>query len=116
MISASFGRRIWWWKRNGTSFWINHHFLPFCEVSNSLRVINADLPLAPRHRKQASPSLKFTLMGPKLYVNTTKVDSNNRPVTGVRLSSWHPAALADNALNHALLCPTLEKSSVWRHH
>ncbi|XP_050942205.1 uncharacterized protein LOC127149888 isoform X2 [Cucumis melo] len=45
--------------------------------------------------KQASPSLKFTLMGPKLYVNTTKVDSNNRPVTGVRLSSWDPAALAE---------------------
>lgn len=44
-----------------------------------------DLPLAPRRKKQASPSLQFTLMGPKLYVNTIKVDSGNRPVTGVRL-------------------------------
>ncbi|CAI9087406.1 OLC1v1021464C1 [Oldenlandia corymbosa var. corymbosa] len=43
-----------------------------------------DLPLA-RRRKQASPALQFTFMGPKLYVNTTKVDSGNRPVTGVRL-------------------------------
>lgn len=33
-----------------------------------------DLPLAPRRKKQASPSLQFTLMGPKLYVNTIKVD------------------------------------------
>lgn len=44
-----------------------------------------DLPLAPRRKKQASPSLQFSLMGPKLYVNTVKVDSGNRPVTGVRL-------------------------------
>ncbi|KAL3519797.1 hypothetical protein ACH5RR_017946 [Cinchona calisaya] len=45
----------------------------------------SDLPLAPRRRKQASPALQFTFMGPKLYVNTVKVDSGNRPVTGVRL-------------------------------
>ncbi|KAG9140367.1 hypothetical protein Leryth_019602 [Lithospermum erythrorhizon] len=44
-----------------------------------------DLPFAPRHRKQASPTLQFTLLGPKLYVNTVKVDSGNRPVTGLRL-------------------------------
>ncbi|CDO99506.1 unnamed protein product [Coffea canephora] len=45
----------------------------------------SDLPLAPRRRKQASPALQFTFMGPKLYVNTVKVDSGNRPVTGIRL-------------------------------
>lgn len=44
-----------------------------------------DLPLAARRKKQASPSLQFTFMGPRLYVNTVKVDSENRPVTGVRL-------------------------------
>ncbi|KAL3377219.1 hypothetical protein AABB24_003562 [Solanum stoloniferum] len=44
-----------------------------------------DLPLGHRRRKQASPSLQFTLMGPRLYVNTVKVDSGNRPVTGIRL-------------------------------
>ncbi|KAL4012115.1 hypothetical protein IC575_029198 [Cucumis melo] len=59
-------------------------FLEF-QLPRQWAPVYADLPLAPRHRKQASPSLKFTLMGPKLYVNTTKVDSNNRPVTGVRL-------------------------------
>ncbi|XP_038894492.1 MACPF domain-containing protein NSL1 [Benincasa hispida] len=59
-------------------------FLEF-QLPRQWAPVYADLPLAPRHRKQASPSLKFTLMGPKLYVNTTKVDSHNRPVTGVRL-------------------------------
>ncbi|KZV27080.1 hypothetical protein F511_37785 [Dorcoceras hygrometricum] len=44
-----------------------------------------DLPLGPRRRKKSSPSLQFTLLGPKLYVNTVKVDSVNRPVTGIRL-------------------------------
>ncbi|XP_022878071.1 MACPF domain-containing protein NSL1-like [Olea europaea var. sylvestris] len=44
-----------------------------------------DLPLGPRRKKKASPSLKFSLMGPKLYVNTVKVDTKNRPVTGIRL-------------------------------
>ncbi|XP_031127297.1 MACPF domain-containing protein NSL1-like [Ipomoea triloba] len=45
----------------------------------------SDLPLVHRRRKQASPSLQFTFMGPKLFVNTVKVDSGNRPVTGIRL-------------------------------
>ncbi|KAI3456236.1 hypothetical protein Pfo_012899 [Paulownia fortunei] len=44
-----------------------------------------DLPLGPHRRKKASPSLQFTLLGPKLYVNTVKVDTANRPVTGIRL-------------------------------
>jgi hypothetical protein len=44
-----------------------------------------DLPLASRRKKQPSPALQFRFMGPKLYVNTVKVDSENRPVTGVRL-------------------------------
>ncbi|KAL2244433.1 MACPF domain-containing protein NSL1 [Sesamum indicum] len=44
-----------------------------------------DLPLGPRSRKKASPALQFTLLGPKLYVNTVKVDTGNRPVTGIRL-------------------------------
>ncbi|XP_022955164.1 MACPF domain-containing protein NSL1 isoform X2 [Cucurbita moschata] len=59
-------------------------FLEF-QLPRQWAPVYADLPLATRLRKQASPSLKFTLMGPKLYVNTTKVDSNSRPVTGVRL-------------------------------
>ncbi|GFP97126.1 macpf domain-containing protein nsl1 [Phtheirospermum japonicum] len=45
----------------------------------------SDLPLGHRRRRKASPSLQFTLLGPKLYVNTVKVDTGNRPVTGLRL-------------------------------
>ncbi|KAF3628656.1 MACPF domain-containing protein NSL1 [Capsicum chacoense] len=45
----------------------------------------SDLPHGHRHRKHASPSLQFTLMGPRLYVNTVKVDSGNRLVTGTWL-------------------------------
>ncbi|KAI3680735.1 hypothetical protein L6452_35510 [Arctium lappa] len=44
-----------------------------------------DLPLASRRKRNPTPSLQFTFLGPRLYVNTTKVDSENRPVTGVRL-------------------------------
>ncbi|KAK3134870.1 hypothetical protein QOZ80_5BG0411820 [Eleusine coracana subsp. coracana] len=44
-----------------------------------------ELPLGLQRRKTSLPSLQFTLMGPKLHVNTAKVDSGNRPVTGIRL-------------------------------
>ncbi|KAI3800852.1 hypothetical protein L1987_28951 [Smallanthus sonchifolius] len=44
-----------------------------------------DLPLASRRKKNPSPSLQFTFLGPRLYVNTVKVSSEKRPVTGVRL-------------------------------
>ncbi|WVZ99566.1 hypothetical protein U9M48_044839 [Paspalum notatum var. saurae] len=44
-----------------------------------------ELPLCLQRRKNSLPSLQFTLMGPKLHVNTAKVDSGNRPVTGIRL-------------------------------
>jgi len=44
--------------------------------------VYGELPLGfgPGRRKNMSPSLKFTLMGPNLYVNTAKVinASNNR--------------------------------------
>lgn len=44
-----------------------------------------DLPLGLRRKKDASPSLAYALMGPKLYVNVVPVDSGKRPVTGIRL-------------------------------
>ncbi|XP_044963029.1 MACPF domain-containing protein NSL1-like [Hordeum vulgare subsp. vulgare] len=48
-----------------------------------------ELPLAlgpqRKKKKDSLPSLQFTLMGPKLRVNTAKVDSGGRPVTGIRL-------------------------------
>ncbi|KAL5772361.1 hypothetical protein ACOSP7_011962 [Xanthoceras sorbifolium] len=59
-------------------------FLEF-QLPRQWAPVYGDLPLGLRRKKQASPSLQFTLMGPKLYVNTTQVDSGNRPVTGIRL-------------------------------
>lgn len=45
-----------------------------------------DLPLSLlRCKKDASPSLQYSLTGPKLYVNTVMVNTSNRPVTGIRL-------------------------------
>ncbi|KAG2683826.1 hypothetical protein I3760_10G051300 [Carya illinoinensis] len=61
-----------------------HQFLEF-QLSRQWAPMYGDLPLSLRHRKQVSPSLQFSLMGPRLYVSTMKVDAVNRPVTGVRL-------------------------------
>lgn len=48
--------------------------------------IHNDLPLGPtRSRTMQTPALHFNLMGPKLYVNTTRVSVGKRPVTGMRL-------------------------------
>ncbi|KAF3551856.1 hypothetical protein DY000_02008831 [Brassica cretica] len=59
-------------------------FLEF-QLPRQWAPVYGDLPLGLRSRKQSSPSLQFSLMGPKLYVNTSKVDSGERPVTGLRL-------------------------------
>ncbi|KAL3522322.1 hypothetical protein ACH5RR_015156 [Cinchona calisaya] len=59
----------------------------FLELSSSRQwaPVYGDLPLALHLKNPASPSLQFTFMGPKLFVNTEKVDSMNHPVTGIRL-------------------------------
>ncbi|XP_065879157.1 MACPF domain-containing protein NSL1 [Euphorbia lathyris] len=59
-------------------------FLEF-QIPRQWAPVYGDLPLTLKRRKQASPSLRFSFMGPKLYVNTMKVDTGNRPVTGIRL-------------------------------
>ncbi|KAK7362812.1 hypothetical protein VNO77_04935 [Canavalia gladiata] len=63
-----------------------HQFLEF-QLPRQWAPMYGDLPLGFGHKykRNMSPSLQFTLMGPKLYVNTVKVDSGNRPVTGIRL-------------------------------
>ncbi|XP_024031046.1 MACPF domain-containing protein NSL1 isoform X2 [Morus notabilis] len=61
-----------------------HQFLEF-QLPRQWAPVYGDFPLSLRHRKHSSPSLQFTFMGPKLYVNTMKVDSGSRPVTGLRL-------------------------------
>ncbi|CAH1440158.1 unnamed protein product [Lactuca virosa] len=59
-------------------------FLEF-QLPRQWAPIYSDLPLAARRKTPSMPSLQFTFLGPRLHINTTKVDSGNRPVTGVRL-------------------------------
>ncbi|KAF8398928.1 hypothetical protein HHK36_014793 [Tetracentron sinense] len=48
--------------------------------------IHNDFPLGPpRSKATPTPTLHFTLMGPKLYVNTSQVTVGKRPITGIRL-------------------------------
>ncbi|ONK69144.1 uncharacterized protein A4U43_C05F19810 [Asparagus officinalis] len=61
------------------------HFLEY-QLPRQWAPVFGEIPLGPQSRKrQKLPSLQFTLMGPKLHVNTVQVDSKNRPVTGIRL-------------------------------
>lgn len=60
------------------------YFLDF-QVHKIWAPIHNDLPLGPTPNITTSPSLQLNLMGPKLYVNTTKVITENKPVTGMRL-------------------------------
>uniref|UniRef100_A0A7N0TJM1 MACPF domain-containing protein n=1 Tax=Kalanchoe fedtschenkoi TaxID=63787 RepID=A0A7N0TJM1_KALFE len=59
-------------------------FLEF-QIPRQWAPMYGDLPLGLRRRKISSPSLQFSLMSPRLFVNTTPVESGNRPVTGLRL-------------------------------
>ena len=51
-----------------------HHFLEF-QLPRQWAPMYGDLPLGFGHKykRNMSPSLQFSLMGPKLYVNTVKV-------------------------------------------
>lgn len=61
-----------------------HQFLEF-QLPRQWAPVFSYLPLAPQRRQQSTASLQFSLMGPKLFVNTTPVDVGKRPVTGLRL-------------------------------
>lgn len=61
-----------------------HQFLEF-QLPRQWAPVFSDLPLGPQRKQQSTASLQFSLMGPKLYVNTTPVDVGKRPVTGLRL-------------------------------
>ncbi|PQQ18828.1 MACPF domain-containing protein [Prunus yedoensis var. nudiflora] len=61
------------------------YFLDFQAHKLWAPVLN-DLALGPAtNRATQAPALHFSLMGPKLYVNTAQVRVGNRPVTGMRL-------------------------------
>lgn len=49
-----------------------HQFLEF-QLPRQWAPVFSDLPLGPQRRQQNTSSLQFSLMGPKLFVNTTAV-------------------------------------------
>ncbi|KAL5789471.1 hypothetical protein ACOSQ2_004359 [Xanthoceras sorbifolium] len=61
-----------------------HQFLEF-QLPRQWAPVFSELPLGPQRKQQSSASLKFSLMGSKLFVNTNPVDVGKRPVTGLRL-------------------------------
>ncbi|KAK6117541.1 hypothetical protein DH2020_048720 [Rehmannia glutinosa] len=61
-----------------------HQFLEF-QLPRQWAPVFGDVPLGPDRKQQGAASLQFSLMGPKLYVNTDEVDAGNKPVTGLRL-------------------------------
>ncbi|KAG8646055.1 MACPF domain-containing protein At4g24290 [Manihot esculenta] len=61
-----------------------HQFLEF-QLPRQWAPVFSELPLGPQRKQQNTASLQFSLMGPKLFVNTSPVDVGKRPVTGLRL-------------------------------
>nr|XP_025886480.1 MACPF domain-containing protein At4g24290 isoform X1 [Solanum lycopersicum] len=60
-----------------------YQFLEF-QLPRQWGPVFGELPLGPERKQQSGATLKFSLMGPKLYVNTNLVDLD-KPVTGLRL-------------------------------
>ncbi|XVF58641.1 hypothetical protein PTKIN_Ptkin07bG0082300 [Pterospermum kingtungense] len=61
-----------------------HQFLEF-QLPKQWAPVFGELALGPQKKQQNGASLQFSFMGPKLYVNTTPVYVDKRPVTGLRL-------------------------------
>lgn len=49
-----------------------HQFLEF-QLPRQWAPVFSDLPLGPQRRQQSTTSLQFSLMGPKLFINTSVV-------------------------------------------
>ncbi|XP_010069406.2 MACPF domain-containing protein At1g14780 [Eucalyptus grandis] len=60
------------------------YFLEF-QVPRQWAPTFCELPLRHQRRKTSCPSLQFSFMGPKIYVSSTQVTSNLKPVVGLRL-------------------------------
>ncbi|XP_021845873.1 MACPF domain-containing protein At1g14780 [Spinacia oleracea] len=61
------------------------YFLDF-QSARAWAPLHSDLPLAPTTNiSLPSSTLHFNIIGPKLHVNTSKVNVENKPVTGMRL-------------------------------
>ncbi|EXB62439.1 hypothetical protein L484_002338 [Morus notabilis] len=61
-----------------------HQFLDF-QLPTQWAPVFGELALGPQKKPQGGAALQFSLMGPKLHVNTIPVDVGKKPVTGLRL-------------------------------
>lgn len=60
------------------------YFLEF-QVPRQWAPLFCELPLRHQRRKTSIPSLQFSFLGPKIYVSSTQVASDQKPVLGLRL-------------------------------
>ncbi|CAN6483601.1 unnamed protein product [Victoria cruziana] len=61
-----------------------HHFLEY-QLPRQWAPVYGEHSLVLQPKKTRSSKLQFSIMDSALYVNTTKVDSERKPVTGIRL-------------------------------
>ncbi|KAA8547087.1 hypothetical protein F0562_003516 [Nyssa sinensis] len=61
-----------------------YQFLEF-QLPRQWAPVFGELAVGPETKQQSGASLQFSLMGPKLHVNTNLVDVGKKPVTGLRL-------------------------------
>ncbi|KAL2456944.1 MACPF domain-containing protein [Forsythia ovata] len=60
------------------------YFLEF-QVPSQWAPLFCELPLRHQRRKASLPSLQFSFLGPKIYVSSTQVISDEKPIIGLRL-------------------------------
>ncbi|XP_071713157.1 MACPF domain-containing protein At1g14780-like [Rutidosis leptorrhynchoides] len=100
-------------------------FLEF-QVPTLWAPIFCELPLRHQQRKTSCPRLQFSFLGPKIYVSTTQVLSDDKPVIGLRLflegkksnrlamHVQHLSSLPDT-ISHTISNSTVtRKSSLWQ--
>ncbi|XP_027920579.1 MACPF domain-containing protein At4g24290-like isoform X2 [Vigna unguiculata] len=61
-----------------------HQFCEF-QLPRQWAPVLSEIRLGSRSKNQENTCLRFSILGPKLYVNTIPVDVGNRPVVGLRL-------------------------------
>ncbi|CAJ1937705.1 unnamed protein product [Sphenostylis stenocarpa] len=61
-----------------------HQFCEF-QLPRQWAPVPSEISLGSRSKHQVNTWLRFSILGPKLYINTIPVDVGNRPVVGLRL-------------------------------
>ncbi|KAH1135317.1 hypothetical protein GLYMA_05G196900v4 [Glycine max] len=61
-----------------------HQFLEF-QLPRHWAPVASEISLGSHHKHQVNTWIRFSILGPRLYINTIPVDVGNRPVVGLRL-------------------------------